>query len=194
VIKAAMIETLRESAVRRQVCNVYFWYDRHYWNLIPLALGEELFLSAEEDDFVLDGYTIRRFCDLDDVVAKDDKCTEILQKEGVLDALQTPPVGVASWEAAFKDLQRLGGNVIVEAERPDADESDFIIGRIEIVLKQSVFVRHFDADCVWQERPEKIYYGDITSVTFASRYVRIFSKYLDEPPKAAVLLNLKQAD
>lgn len=189
--EAAMREVLQESAVRRQVCNVYFWYDRHYWNLIPLALGDELFLSAEEDDFVLDGYTIRRFSDLDDVVAKDDKCTEILQKEGVLDSLQTPPVSVASWEDVFKDLQRLGGNVIVEAARTDTDEGDFIIGRIEIILKQSVFVRHFDADGVWQDRPVKIYYGDITNVTFASRYVSIFSKYLDEPPKAAVSLNLK---
>ncbi len=192
--EAAMREVLQESAARRQVCNVYFWYDRNYWNLIPLAMGDELFLSAEEDDFILDGYTIRRFRDLDDVVAKDDKCTEILQKEGVLATLQTPEVGIASWEQAFKDLQRLGGNVIVEVARPDADEFDFTIGRIEIILKQSVFVRHFDADGVWQDRPVKIYYGDITSVTFASRYVSVFSKYLDDPPKAAVSLNLKQME
>ena len=192
--EAAMREVLQESAVKRQVCNVYFWYDRNYWNLIPLTLGDELFLSAEEDDFIVDGYTIRRFHDLDDVVAKDDKCTEILQKECVLAALPVPPVGVASWEQAFKDLQRLGGNVIVEVARPDGDEFDFIIGRIEIILKQSVFVRHFDADGVWQDRPVKIYYGDITSVTFDSRYVSIFSKYLDDPPKAAVSLNLKQTE
>ncbi len=192
--EAAMRETLQESAERRQVCNVYFWYDRNYWNLIPLALGEELFLSAEEDDFIIDGFTIRRFRDLDDVVAKDDMCTDILQKEGVLDALEAPPVNMTSWEQAFKDLQRLGGNVIVEVTRPDADEFDFVIGRIEIILRQSVFVRHFDADGVWQDRPVKIYYGDIASVTFASRYVNIFSRYLDEPPKAAVSLNLKQTE
>ena len=192
--EAAMKEVLQESAAQRQVCNVYFWYDRNYWNLIPLTIGDELFLSAEEDDFIIDGYTIRRFRDLDDVVAKDDKCTEILHKEGVLEAIPVPPVSLPSWEQAFKDLHELGGNVIVEVVRPDSDEFDFVIGRIEIILKQSVFVRHFDADGVWQDRPVKIYYSDIASVTFASRYVRIFSKYLDEPPKVAVSLNLKQME
>ncbi len=185
--EASMRDALRDGAARRQVCSVYFWYDRQGWNLIPLALGEELFLSAEEKDFRLDGYTIRLFRDLDDVVVEDNIYNDILQKEGVLDTLATPPVNVASWETAFGDLQRLGENVIIEVVRPDSDEPHFVIGRVEIILKQSVFVRHFDADGAWQDRPVKIYYGDIESVTFASRYLRIFSRYIDEPPKAASL-------
>ena len=183
--KVEMRETLATCAARRQVCNAYFKYEYHCWNLIPLTVGEKLFLSAEEDDFILDGFTVRRFRDLTDVKAKDDMCGEILRQEGIIDALTIPAVSTASWESVFSDLQRLGENVIVESESRSDDESGFVIGRIEKVCRRSVFVRHFDADGIWQESSISIAYVDITSVTFDSRYVRVFSKYLSAPPQSA---------
>ncbi len=73
-------------------------------------------------------------------------------------------------------------NIIVEKENLNDDESEFVIGRIERVYKEFAYVRHFDADGVWQDEPYKIPYSEITSVSFGTRYVDIFSKYLDEIP------------
>ena len=41
-----------------------------------------------------------------------------------------------------------------------------------------VFFKHFDADGIWQDECYEIPFSQITSVTFASRYVDIFSKYV----------------
>ena len=80
--KSEMRTSICECKARRQVCNVYFKYERYCRNLIPLSVGEKLFLSGVEDDFILDGYTVRRFQDVKEVKAKDDMCGEILKREG----------------------------------------------------------------------------------------------------------------
>ena len=98
--------------------------------------------------------------------------------------MNVPAVSAASWESVFNDLKSLGENVIVESESLKDDESDFVIGRIEKVYRHLAYVRHFDADGIWQDSLRRLAYTDITSVTFDSRYVRIFSKYLNEPTQS----------
>jgi hypothetical protein len=122
---------------------------------------------------------------LKSVRAKDDKCGEILKQEGVIDNVTIPLISVESWQSVFEDLQRAYENVITEIESLNDNESDFVIGRIVKSGKQFVCIRHFDADGVWDSEPRKLAYADITSVTFSSRYIRMFSKYLDEPPQSA---------
>ncbi|HEX2938347.1 MAG TPA: hypothetical protein VHO66_05445 [Ruminiclostridium sp.] len=79
-------------------------------------------------------------------------------------------------------MQKRNKNIIVEKESLDKNECEFIIGRVEKVYKKFVYVRHFDADGIWQDEPYKVPYTEITSVTFASRYVDVFSKYLNKLP------------
>lgn len=69
-------------------------------------------------------------------------------------------------------------NIIVEKESLNDDECEFAIGKIVKVLKTKVIFKGFDADGVWQEDFYEIPYSQITSVTFASRYVDVFSKYV----------------
>jgi len=38
--------------------------------------------------------------------------------------------------------------------------------------------KYFDADGIWSEEPVKIGYNIVTSITFNSRYVDVFSKYV----------------
>ena len=73
-------------------------------------------------------------------------------------------------------------NIIVEKESLNEDECEFVIGRIEKIYKKFVYVYHFDADGVWQDKPYRIPYAEITSVSFGTRYVEVFSKYLEEFP------------
>ena len=109
---------------------------------------------------------------------KDDKCNEILKAEKVLDRLSAPEIDLTDWHSAFLSLQKLDKNIIIQHESLEEKEWDFWIGRIEKVLKTKVVFRHFDADGIWQEEPYEIPFSRITSVTFDSRYVNVFSKYV----------------
>ena len=162
---------------------MYFRYDEYCWYFYPLISSDKLFLGTEEDDFIIDGYSIRRYADITKAEIKYDKYNEILKSEGTVDSIQIPEVDISTWETAFITLQKMNKNIIVEKESLDDSECNFIIGRIEKVYKKFIYVRHFNGDGIWQEKPYKIPYTDITSVSFKTRYVEVFSKYLNELPK-----------
>jgi hypothetical protein len=168
---------------RRKLCRMFFRYDLNYRYYFPLISGDRLFLGTEEDDFILNGYSIRRYIDLKKVQIKEDKCFDILKSEGIIDSIQTPDIDISDWETVFISLQKLNNNIIVEKESLNDKEWEFVIGRIDRVYKKYVYMYHFDADGVWQEETFKIPYAGITSVSFGTRYVDTFSKYIDEPQK-----------
>jgi hypothetical protein len=176
--KGEIKEVINGCIQQKKICNVYFRYDHCYWNLIPLKANDKLFLSVKEDDFILNGYTIRRFKDMNKVKAKDDMCDRILAHEGITDTIETPDIDIDDWKAVFESLKLLGKNIIVEKESLDEREWEFAIGRIEKIYNRFAYVRHFDADGIWQEEPFQIPYSEITSITWMSRYVDIFSKYV----------------
>ena len=181
VTKTKIREIINTGLTQKKLCRVFLRYDTNYRYYFPLICNDKLFLGAEEDDFILDGYCIRRFKDVTKVQIKNDMCNKILKLEGITDNLTAPDVDITSWEAVFKSLQKQNNNVIVEKESLD-EESEFIIGRIEKVYKKFACVRHFDADGIWQDESYKMLFTEITSVTFASRYVNVFSKYLSAIP------------
>ena len=180
--KAEIRKIVDMAMKERRLCRIYCRYDPNYWYYFPLLVSEKLFLGADEDDFILNGYTIRRFRDVKVAEIKDDLCIKILAEEGITGSVVVPAVDVTSWETVFRSLQKTDKNIIVENESLDAGECEFTIGRIEKVFKHHVYIRHFDAEGIWMDEPTKIPYTAITSVTFASRYVDVFSKYLDELP------------
>jgi hypothetical protein len=137
----------------------------------------------EEFDFMLNGYSIRRFRDTTAVEIKDDKCLEINILEGNIDKIIVPDVDITNWESIFISLKKIGKNIIIEKESLNDSETEFFIGRIESVHSKFLSFRHFDADGIWEEEAYKIQYTKITSVTFGSRYVDIFSKYLKPLPE-----------
>ena len=134
--------------------------------------------GSKEDDFIIDGFSIRRISDIKKIELKDDKCNEILKAEKVLDRLSAPEIDLTDWHSAFLSLQKLDKNIIIQHESLEEKEWDYWIGRIEKVLKTKVVFHHFDADGIWQEEPYEIPFSRITSVTFDSRYVNVFSKYV----------------
>ena len=176
--KPEMIALFQKAAEQKNLLTLYLKYDANYYNYIPLQASEKLFLAAEDDDFLLDGFSIRRFCDLKKIKIKDDKCLEILKAEKVIEGVEAPPLDLADWHSAFLSLQKLNKNIIIEHESLNEDEWVYYIGKIEKVLKSKVVFKHFDADGIWQDEPYIIPFSKITSVTFDSRYVTVFSKYV----------------
>lgn len=181
--KSKIKKRIEKAIFPHKLCRVYFKYDIYYRYYYPLEVGEDLFLCAEEDDFILNGYTIRRFKDVTKVEWKKDKCSEINEKEGILDDLTCPEINMFNWKSVLISLQKMGKNIIVEKEDLDKKECYFAIGRIIKVKNKKVRFREFDADGIWQDDLLDIPFSQITSVTFNSRYVEVFSKYLSEPDK-----------
>lgn len=176
--KSEMIELINSALKKNDMCRIFFRYNYNYSYYFPLKTSDKLFLSANEDDFIINGFSIRRFCDIKKIEIKDDKCVEIIKSEGVLDKLIVPDINITDWYNTFLSLSKMNINIIVEKESLNDDECEFAIGKIVKVLKTKVVFNHFDADGIWQEDYYEIPYSQITSVTFASRYVDIFSKYV----------------
>lgn len=175
------VRTILESAMDpRQLVKVTFHYSDSGRYFFPLAVSRDLFLATEEFDFLLDGCTIRRVRDVEALELRSGIYTRIMTAEGWPDRISVPDVDISSWKAVFSSLQKLDRNIIVENEHADGD-SDFIIGAIQAVEADCVLLLPFDADGIWEQEPWEIPYADITSVSFDTRYINVFSKYL--PPR-----------
>ncbi len=180
--KAEMKEMVKNCIEQRNLLRVFFLYDENFWCYFPLVSNDKLFLGAEEDDFIIDGYSIRRFVDVSKVQVNGNMCIKILKAEGIIDSIKTPNVDITNWETVFTSLQKMNINVIVENESLNEDECEFTIGKIDRVFKKCVYIYHFDAEGIWDDEPYRIPYTEITSVSFGTRYVETFSKYLSESP------------
>ena len=85
-----MKQLLIQAAESHKICRILFKYDNFYRFYFPLIVGEKLFLSMEEDDFLLDGYTIRRFKDIAKAEKQNGKYLEIDAAEGLVVQLIVP--------------------------------------------------------------------------------------------------------
>lgn len=181
--KQQIREVFRACMEQKMLCRTFLKYEDFYRYYFPLRMTERFFLGAEEDDFLLDGFCIRLFRDVTKAEVKNDICLDIAKKEGLIDLLAAPEIDLSNWQTIFLGLAETGRNIIVEGEIDGSDTAQFAIGRIERVAKNRLFLRHFDGDGVWQEEPFEIPFAEITSVTFGSRYVEVFSKYLPPLPE-----------
>lgn len=180
--KSQIRELVKSAAENINVINAYFRFDTVYYNLIPLTINDKLFLVINEDDFIFDGYSVFRFKDLTKAKIKNDMCDKILKSEGLTTNVAVPNIDISDWKSVFESLKKMKRNIIVEKQTIDRNDSEFVIGRIEKIYKNFAYVWHFDADGIWDDSPIRVPYTQITNITFGSRYVDTFSKYLDEPP------------
>ncbi len=112
--KTEMKELVHKSIGGRNLLRMYFRYDANYWHCFPLDANEKLILGIKQDDFILDGYSIRRYVDLKKVQIEEGKRIDILRNEGVIDSIKTPNIDISNWEAVYSSLQKLNRNIIVE--------------------------------------------------------------------------------
>ena len=177
--KSEKLNCLHDATGTYDLCRCYFSYDENYWYFYILGCSDKLMLGIEEDDFILDGFQIRKISDLKKIEIKDDVCVKINEKNGLLRNVEKPDVDLSSWEAAFESLKSFGRFVIVKNEKFESGEAFFCIGTIQKTGKSSVVIAPFDADGNWLDDVE-IPYSKITSVTFGDRYSKTWQKYIEE--------------
>jgi hypothetical protein len=180
--KIEIKKIISEAVGTRALCRVNMKYDRYACHYYPLKISNKLFLAAVEDDFILDGFTIRCFRDVKKAEFEDNLCAEINRRECIFNSVVHPDVDLTDWRTVFMSLQKFNRNIIIESEN-DLDNEDFYIGRIEKVSAKYLLLRYFDADGKWNNKPDKIKYSEITTVQIATRYADVFSKYLPPLPE-----------
>ena len=176
--KSEIKELINKSVDHRQLCRVKFDYDYNTWFVFPLLTNDKLFLCANEDDFILNGYSIRRCKDVVKAEYQDGKILSMIQAEKISEKISVPNIDILDWQTIFTSLKEQNKNIIVENEKAEEDDYPFLIGRIIKATKTKVVMQHFDADGIWQEELYEVPYTKITSVSFGTRYVDTFSKYL----------------
>lgn len=176
--KLEKLKCLHNASGTYDLCRCYFSYDENYWYFYILGHSDRLMFGIEEDDFILDGFQIRKISDLKKVEIKDDVCVKINEKNGLLRDVEKPDVDLTSWQTAFASLKPLGRFVIVQNEKTGDGESFYCIGTIKKAKKASVVIAPFDADGSRLDDVE-IPYSKITSVTFGDRYSKTWQKYFE---------------
>lgn len=173
-----MIKTLQESINTYDLlkCNFEYSSDNFYYYIYDV--NNEFILGLKEDDFIVDGFEIRKMGNLLEVELRDDGCVEINKNNKILDNIQKPNINLKSWFDIFNSLKNLYEIIIVECEEIDPVDSEFIIGKITKINKEYIKFRGFDIYGNWYNEITTIYYDDITSVTFNSRYCNEWKKYL----------------
>lgn len=175
--KSDKICILQNSLGTYNLCRCYFNYDDNYFYFYILNYSEKLLLGIEEDDFILDGFQIRKISDLKKIEVKDDICVKINEEKKLLENIKRPEIDLSSWKAVFESLKNLNILIIVENENHDKSDRFFYIGYVSKIKKLSIIFSVIDADGVWYDNIE-ITYSKITSVTFGDRYSTTWQEYL----------------
>ncbi|MBO4687144.1 MAG: hypothetical protein J5636_01390 [Clostridiales bacterium] len=180
--KFEITAVLEEACRQTLLCHMFLKADPNCYSAFPIKANEELFLYADEQDFRLDGYVVRRLKDIVEINSKTDITNDILENEGVTAQLVKPDIDISSWDSVLRYLSQNKRNAIFESEDRNSGNIDFVIGRIEKTDERYLFVRGFDTNGNWDEKPTRIAYSELVSISFGSRYVEIFSKYLPPCP------------
>ena len=172
--KQEKLEIIRRAISETDICRCYFTYDSNYYYYYPNAVNDKFLLGQEEDDFLLDGYSIRKISQLKKVEIRENLCNAINKQIGLHLQVKMPPVDLSDWKHIFDSLKALGCFVIIEDEL----QGEFAIGTIEKTCKNKLFFRSFDADGIWDEESFAIPYSQITTVKWATRYASVWQAYL----------------
>lgn len=173
--KQEKIDLIQRGIDETAICRCYFTYDANYFYYYPNAVNDKFILGQEEDDFVLDGYCIRKISQLKKVEIKDDKCNEINKLFGITEQIVNPDIDISSWQSIFESLSQL--DLYIQIENSFSEQ--FAIGIIEKVFKDRIYFKPFDADGVWDEDGLEIRYSQITSVQWGTRYAQYWKRYLE---------------
>lgn len=173
--KQEKLDVIQKGIEETALCRCYFTYDSNYFYYYPNAVNDKFLLGQKEEDFLLNGYCIRKISHLKKVEIKDDKCNEINRMFGITEQVKHPSIDISSWQTIFKALAQLDTYVIIEDELHD----QFAIGVIEKVFKDKLYFKPFDADGVWDEDGLEIRYSQITCVQWGVRYAEYWKRYLE---------------
>ena len=180
--KFEITAVLEEACRQTLLCHMFLKADPNCYSCFPIKTSEDLFLYMDEQDFRLDGYVVRRLKDIIEINSKTDLTNDILESEGVTAQVKRIDMDLSSLEGVLSYLSHNRLNAIFESEDRNSGNIDYVIGRIEKRDDRYLYVRAFDTNGSWEEKATRIAFSELVSISFGTRYVDIFSKYLPPCP------------
>lgn len=175
--KVDKITCLQKAAGTYHLCGCIFDYNDDCCYYYILEYSDKLLLAIEEDDFILNGFMVRKLSDLQKLEIKDNVCAQINRKNRLLDNVLKPEINLDSWKSVLESLALSEQFLIIENEKNGDDF--FYIGRIKEIRKSDVLFSYFDADGIWCGDVE-IPYSKITGITFGDRYSKTWQQYFSD--------------
>ena len=175
--KSKIIKRLKKAAGTYKICRCYFNHIDDYFYFYILDYSDKLMLGIEEDDFILDGFEIRKVKQINRIEFRDDACVKINKERLILADVVTPVIDLTSWKTVFKSLSAMGCFVRIDNDNAKNGNKFTYIGIISKVKKLKVVFTPVDADGVWLDDID-IPYSKITSLTFGDRYSKTWQEYL----------------
>lgn len=166
---------IQKSIAEKEICRCYFSYEPGFFYCYANAVNDRFVMGQEEDDFLLDGYFIRKISHLKKVEIRLDHCNVINQRIGVADQVVHPGVDITDWHSIFESLSGMDTFVIIE----DYIRGQLAIGVIQKVLKEKIYFKRFNAKGIWDEKELEIRYSQITGVEWGTRYDVYWKKYME---------------
>lgn len=129
------LSLLRGAVGTYRLCRCYFSYDPEYWYFYLFGISDQLMLGVEEDDFLLDGFQIRRLADLRRVEIKDDLCVRINEENGLLCGVERPAIDLSSWKSVFESFPH---DLMLIVQNESAGRRGFFISGISHGLTRPI--------------------------------------------------------
>lgn len=177
--KSKKLEIISLAKGTYDLCRCYFEYHANYWYFYILDYSEKFLFGIEENNFLLDGFQIRKISDLKKVEIKNDLSTKINKDRQILKKVPAPSVQLSSWYDIFCSLSKNTKYLIVENEHEKKNGSYFYLGKVKKIKKSSIIFSPFDADGKWFDDVE-LPFSEITSVTFGDRYSKTYGEYVED--------------
>ena len=172
--KQEKIDLIASCIGTSKIVRTYFRYDENYWYYYPNVVNERFILGQEEDDFLLDGYHIRKISDLRKAEIKDDLCEKMNIWNGVVHQIQNPGMDISSWQSVFQSPLLKDRMIIVEDEYAGV----YVLGTIKKACARHLWLISIDADGVVGDEPYLFPYSKITHVAWNTRYTDNWYQYM----------------
>jgi len=154
--------------------------DDHSIQGCVLAFSKDLILLQYVFDFILDGLMVLRTSDITEI-----KCsaTDEFQR-GLLiteELFQLVPFGarfeLRDWKSILTQFSRWYPIMILEDERPE--ENLFLIGKVQEIKEDSVWLQYFSGAANWDDKPTKLPLADITCCRVGTNYVNMYQRHFE---------------
>lgn len=153
---------------------------------IPLKRSNDLLLILYLYDFMLDGYKVLSMKDITEIQREEsDKFQDyIIQRQGIIKNVdRLEKVNIDSWNDVFRFLHEKDKMLDISLERIE-NKRNFFVGKVDEIYDNFMMFREVTTLGIFKERRKKIYYEDITMISFGNKYSEMLDKYADEYKKS----------
>lgn len=153
----------------------YYSYN-YYWSHHYVGdVNNRFVFGIIEDDFILNGYIIRKLSRINKVLVRNDITEKIGEMLGIKNQINYPSININSWKDIFSN--ECFKDELIELEL--YNDGTFYFGKVIEVNKNSILFLAFDADGLWDKDKIKINYRDIDGICWNSRYLNGWKYYFN---------------